>query len=638
MGRADVVVIVPPFANAAYPSLGPSLLVAACRRRGIGARVYYANLVLAGRVGLELYQRISSSSPEYLAGEALFSAPAFAPDREAAGREAPRVVDRVFEGLAGIPSYNGPDLTRADLLGIVPRIETFLDDCVDEVLGLDPRVVGFSSVFQQHLASIAMARRLKERRPDLCTVLGGGNAASTMGDATADLTDAFDLIVSGEADFEFPRFCEDYLGGGERPGARVVRCEPVQAMDAVETPDYRDYFEQLPAGLVPGPSAPGLPEVLLFETSRGCWYGAKNHCTFCGLNGEEIGYRRKSSGRILDEMRGLSRAYGHSSLYAVDNIMPRQFATEVLPRLAEGPDALELFFEVKANLREEELDLFVLGGVTHIQAGIESLCSEVLKLMAKGVNARQCLRLLIDCVSRQIDLRWNLIYGFPGESRDGYVGMLEILPFLEHLQPPIGFGPIRVDRFSPYHAAPERYGIGRLDPLPAYAKVYPGRARIADLAYSFVGAYETEFVKDRSLVAELGSALLHWGRRWERAEVMPRLWRLPGTGDEVVIEDTRSCAARRYHVLGTDEAAALEQLRHPTRRDRVAPATRAVLGPLLEAHIVIEHEDHFLSLLTDPAKGLELRKLRREKSAAAASEWPSTRVEGPELPALPIVS
>jgi ribosomal peptide maturation radical SAM protein 1 len=612
MGSTDVVIVVPPFATAAYPSLGPSLLVAACRKRGIDAKIYYANLRLATSIGLELYQRISSSSPEYLAGEALFSATAFESLKEEPG--AVGVLERVFEGLAGVPSYNAPDLTKDDMLCIIPAIERYVDACATEVLRMRPRVVGFSSVFQQHLASIALARKLKHERPDVCTVVGGGNTAGAMGPATAELTDAFDYVFSGEADFEFPQFCEKLLFLGERPAERMIVCESVQDMDAVEVPTFEDYYEQLPAELYKGTSSPDLPEVLPFEASRGCWYGAKNHCTFCGLNGMEIGYRRKSSPRILDEIFALSRTYHLDSLYAVDNIMPRQFLSEVLPALAENPAPLELFFEVKANLREDELDLFVLGGVAHIQAGIESLSSHVLKLMAKGVNARQCIKLLVDCASRQIDVRWNFIYGFPGESRDDYVQALAVIPYLEHLQPPIGFGAVRVDRFSPYQVAPERYGIERLDPTPAYSKIYPHEARIADLAYCFVGAYDTEFTRDEPLVSQLGAALLQWGRCWERAAVTPRLWQLPGSGDQVVIEDTRSAAIKRYHSLAPDAAAALDRLRQPTRRDRIEPACAAALEPLIGAHIVIEHEDHLLSLVTDPAKGVELRKRRSERS------------------------
>ena len=51
MIRADVIIVVPPFANAAYPALGPSLLASGCRRLGISALVFYASLRLASRIG-----------------------------------------------------------------------------------------------------------------------------------------------------------------------------------------------------------------------------------------------------------------------------------------------------------------------------------------------------------------------------------------------------------------------------------------------------------------------------------------------------------------------------------------------------------------------------------------------------------
>jgi hypothetical protein len=36
----QVVIVVPPFANAAYPALGPSVLSAACKEKGMETRVY----------------------------------------------------------------------------------------------------------------------------------------------------------------------------------------------------------------------------------------------------------------------------------------------------------------------------------------------------------------------------------------------------------------------------------------------------------------------------------------------------------------------------------------------------------------------------------------------------------------------
>jgi magnesium-protoporphyrin IX monomethyl ester (oxidative) cyclase len=61
--------------------------------------------------------------------------------------------------------------------------------------------------------------------------------------------------------------------------------------------------------------------MLLLETSRGCWWGAKQHCTFCGLNGGAMAFRSKSAERVVEEIRYLRDRYGVESLSVVDNIL-----------------------------------------------------------------------------------------------------------------------------------------------------------------------------------------------------------------------------------------------------------------------------------------------------------------------------
>src|SRR5262249_27735385 len=60
-------------------------------------------------------------------------------------------------------------------------VPAFLDALVADVPWHDVRVVGFSSTFQQNAASFALARRLKQRYPDLVTVFGGANFDGGMG-------------------------------------------------------------------------------------------------------------------------------------------------------------------------------------------------------------------------------------------------------------------------------------------------------------------------------------------------------------------------------------------------------------------------------------------------------------------------
>ena len=57
----DLCLVVPPFALADKPALGPGILAAACQERGLSVRTVYANLLLAGRIGLDDYGWMASS-------------------------------------------------------------------------------------------------------------------------------------------------------------------------------------------------------------------------------------------------------------------------------------------------------------------------------------------------------------------------------------------------------------------------------------------------------------------------------------------------------------------------------------------------------------------------------------------------
>ncbi len=74
---------------------------------------------------------------------------------------------------------------------------------------------------------------------------------------------------------------------------------------------------------------------LLFETSRGCWWGAKAHCTFCGLNGATMTFREMgiaSARRTIEEI--VERYSGRVSRFAsVDNIIPESYVSDLLPEL-----------------------------------------------------------------------------------------------------------------------------------------------------------------------------------------------------------------------------------------------------------------------------------------------------------------
>ena len=77
-------------------------------------------------------------------------------------------------------------------------------------------------------------------------------------------------------------------------------------MDALPYPDFDDYFARHAAS----PLEEEIEALLFFETSRGCWWGEKHHCKFCGLNGSRLAYRSKYPRRAVDELVYLHRRHG----------------------------------------------------------------------------------------------------------------------------------------------------------------------------------------------------------------------------------------------------------------------------------------------------------------------------------------
>ena len=76
-------------------------------------------------------------------------------------------------------------------------------------------------------------------------------------------------------------------------------------MDEIPTPRFDEYFERLAKTVF---ASEVMREVRLpYETSRGCWWGAKSHCTFCGLNGTTMAFRSKSGDRVVGELTALAR-------------------------------------------------------------------------------------------------------------------------------------------------------------------------------------------------------------------------------------------------------------------------------------------------------------------------------------------
>jgi ribosomal peptide maturation radical SAM protein 1 len=504
--EGDILLIVPPFAGVERPSLGCHLLQAIGRAQGARIDVLYANLALAA-MDCGTYLAVGEAGPLELGGERVFAQAAY-------GRSTgPVVVDnqgdsaldreravRVHQTIAAMEGHVGPYLEALEAWINRSRY----------------RAYGLSTTFDQNLASICLARCIRRQKPHALILFGGANCEGEMGKALADLVPEIDHVFGGESEATFEAFVRDLIAGA--PSApRVVSGRPCHSMDALPLPDYAEYFAQRASY---GAALDAAPEAVVpYETSRGCWWGERSHCTFCGLNGEGMGFRHRSPARALADIRSLDAQWDGKTLTMADNIMPLRYFKDLLPALAQGESTPSIFYEQKSNLKRHEIQLLKASGVVSIQPGIESLATPLLKRMKKGVAGVQNVRLLKWCRLYDISVLWNLLYGFPDEEEVAFEQMATLVPKLHHLPPPETLSKVNFSRFSPYFEQAEDFGVRNLRPSPAYAACYPETADLARIAYHFEGDADTIDRRRPDLLAELSGQVRAWRGKWTAAPV-----------------------------------------------------------------------------------------------------------------------
>jgi len=520
-----------PFGNPKFPSLGLSLLKGGLERNGITSKVKYYNLAFAKIIGLDQYLSLSAFSQFYL-GEWVFSQLAFGDAQSGATHD--EALIRLIENQEGARRrVRRPELSarslRDALIAVRAEAHDFVEACVDDILCSNPRILGFSSMFSQNCASLAVARRVKDRLgTDAPTVVfGGSNCEGIMGYTLLKCFPWIDYVCCGEGDQVFIDFAKKFLKGDHprvpgmvgRRGNLVdpfTTPPPVREMDGLPVPSFGDYFLSLRELKLDEQMEPQL----VIETSRGCWWGEVSHCTFCGLNGLTMKYRSKTADRVLGEIDFLTRQWGNLPIQVVDNILNLQFFESLFPKLVNRHTNMSLLFETKSNLNLDNLRMLKDSGVRHIQPGIESLSDEILALMRKGVTGLQNIWLLKRCRELGIAVSWNWLAGFPNEKPAEYERMSKWIPLLHHLQPPLWFGSIHLDRFSPLFNFQKSYGIVRVRPALPYKLIYPLDERdLHDLAYYFDFEYEDGREPER-YEGILGMKIREWMREWKipRAE------------------------------------------------------------------------------------------------------------------------
>lgn len=396
---------------------------------------------------------------------------------------------------------------RAWVVTAFADAERCLERAAERIAAAVPRAILMSATFEgQVVAALALIRKLRARGVEAPVALGGAACFEEAARALVQHYPELSAVCVGEGERVVVPLVEALLGEralstvpgiAHRDEPKSVRLNPrppPATLDESPPPDYDAYEAEWRQS-----AWQNLEPRLFIELSRGCWWGQKHLCTFCGLNADYLDFRAKSPARATHEIRHLHERYPYATrLAATDNILAMRYIDTVLPELAplaDAPRPLRLFFEVKSNLRKDQLAKLHRAGIRHIQPGIESFDDEILALMKKGNTALGQVQFIKWCAELGVRPSYNIIVMNPGEPTSAYQRMLPLIDAIDHLPSPDHVTPMWLERFSPYHQNPERWGIRDVRPRAHYAAIYPDLAAKAPEALSDLG-YVFDFVCD----------------------------------------------------------------------------------------------------------------------------------------------
>jgi ribosomal peptide maturation radical SAM protein 1 len=605
MDRKPVALISMPSLSAGIPSIQLALLKPTLERAGIPAQTFSLFMYLGDRIGWRLSESLAEVWPN-LMGEWVWSKAAFEAE---ANPEVDEYFERYAESVAGLCRNAGctpQDLRRLRDVG-APE---FIDFCLNSTDWSRFGLIGFTVVYQQLLASLAFARALKKRYPHIPIIMGGGSMEDDIADEIMKGCPQIDFVHCGDAEICFPQFVHRLYAGHSMEGQAGVmwrdsqgqvryagRASNFLAMDDTPVPDFDEYFyARRQIGYESHERAMEL--MLPLETSRGCWWGEKNHCTFCGLNRSGMEYRAKSVENVIAQLDALSRRYGWFRFFAIDNIMAPEYIEKLFGRLRAVNSDLQVHYEVRPNFSRTQLGRMQRGGLLSILPGVESFATNILKSMRKFTTGMRNVELVKWCTYYGINVTYNILCRFPNETEADYRDQCDIMARIPHFQPPYAAVMARADRGSPMYTDPASQSISRLVPFKCYEYLLPkGKFDLPRISYFF--DHDMAGTVGEPFYQSIFDAVDHWRDRWNSGR-RPYMTYRKGWST-ILISDGRQ-AQMQTHTYADEPAALYEYCADArTPKDIAAnfgndPWIQVALDDFVSKNLMLFLDGRYLSL------------------------------------------
>lgn len=298
----------------------------------------------------------------------------------------------------------------------IELVDFFLGDdagnCAAKLAVPLPDAIGFSMYVWNHDLCCEIAAELRSRHPSVKLFCGGP-------EVTADPESLlrmgiFDFVIVGEGEVPFSSLCQalsfnrDYkeVPGVLLPGS-VIRPppSPLEDLDTIPSP----YL----TGVIDTQTNPGI----LWQLSRGCSFT----CDFCFDARGVHGVRHFSLERVESELRHFA-ATGVRQVFVLDSTfnIDQKRAKKILRMINRIAPDIHFHFEVRNEFIDREMAKLFSEIACSLQIGLQSADCEVLKLVGRSFNKADFTAKVGLLNESGSVFGFDLIYGLPGDTLDGF--------------------------------------------------------------------------------------------------------------------------------------------------------------------------------------------------------------------------
>lgn len=552
--------------------------------------LFHPYLAVAASIGGRQYHYLAQNS---WAGEALYAPLLFQEQREAA------------EKLFYQECKNDPLLRKLNFQTCVNTLEQNLETWIASLDLSTYKLFGFSICFNQLLASLSAAARIKKIRPELPIVIGGSGCVGEIGSSLLHNFQQIDYVVNGEGEEGLLQLCKVLHSGAEdtalpanvlsRTRTPSLLCSKgISDLNQLPIPDYSPYFREMEQRFPANKFIPVLP----LEFSRGCWW---NKCKFCNLNLQWHGYRWKSAATVILELQQQASRHKCLDFCFTDNALPPKETNTFFAELAKSKTDYDFFAELRVITTPDIMSLYRRGGLSSIQVGIEALSSSLLKKMDKGSRCMESVGAMRQSAEAGITLDGNLICEFPGSSAKEVEETLHNLDFV------LPFSPLSSATFflghgSPVSRDPNSYGISAITQHKKNRQIFP--PSLLNKLTMLMKGYRGDRTRQHALWKPVYKKIQQWQDFHRmRESSQPALCYRDG-GDFLLIRQERINGSPLRHRLQETSRKIYLFCRHIRSLDEICTqfpgssrsALKHFLGDLVQKKLLFAEDDLFLAL------------------------------------------